>query len=198
MTDSQKTTTLTRRIISERLTVEQRDSSKAQITWHRSIERWVVYSSCFGPVVQMVSTPACHAGSRGFEPLWFHHHRSFILTNNYCSRAYRTRYVKIDKPVLLWAWNWFRPGLNPKWTSGYLGSNPSKSTIIWGYRSRVGQRTLTALMFVRVKLPLPEWKINFTGVEPCLENNGYDAESYGDRHLNLPPGHLFCSLLLPR
>ena len=23
----------------------------------------------FGPVVQMVSTPACHAGGRGFEPL---------------------------------------------------------------------------------------------------------------------------------
>ena len=103
--------------------------------------------------------PALHAGGQGFDPLWFHHHRSFILTNNYCSRAYRTRYIKIDKPVLLWAWNWFRPGLNPKWTSGYLGSNPSKSTNIWGYRSRVGQRTLTALMFVRVKLPLPNRKV---------------------------------------
>ena len=54
-------------------------ASALQAGGHRFEPCWVHQIIKYGPVVQMVRMPACHAGGRGFDP---HPDRHFLIAVN--------------------------------------------------------------------------------------------------------------------
>ena len=80
----------------------------------------------YGAIVQLVRTPACHAGGRGFNPHSSRHFRELgVMASTNDSKSF------------------------------CRGSNPLVPANLWGLRQVVRQQTLTLPPVVRIHQPLP-------------------------------------------